>query len=75
MISWYLSVTELEAKLPQYIFCLKRRASKLSFTMKNDGNDREMILMSLACTLPDEEFTEMDQVMRNENLKQDKMIV
>ncbi|XP_048737058.1 uncharacterized protein LOC130046250 isoform X1 [Ostrea edulis] len=36
-------------------------AAMLSFTMKNDGNDRDMILMSLACTFPDEEFTEMDQ--------------
>lgn len=35
-------------------------ASKLSFTMENDGNDRERILTSLVCTFPDKVFTEMD---------------
>ncbi|XP_056021581.1 uncharacterized protein LOC125652124 isoform X3 [Ostrea edulis] len=38
-----------------------RAASLLHFTMKNDGNDREMILTLLACTMPYKEFTEMDQ--------------
>ncbi|XP_056021589.1 uncharacterized protein LOC125652124 isoform X9 [Ostrea edulis] len=38
-----------------------RTASMLSFTLKNDNNDRDMVLMSLACTFPDEDFTEMDQ--------------
>ncbi|XP_022332693.2 uncharacterized protein LOC111130205 [Crassostrea virginica] len=36
-------------------------ASKLPFTINNDGNDRERILTSLACTFPDRDFTENDQ--------------
>ncbi|XP_052698866.1 uncharacterized protein LOC128176508 isoform X2 [Crassostrea angulata] len=36
-------------------------ASRLSYTMMNDGNDRERVMTSLVCTFPDEEFTEMDQ--------------
>ncbi|XP_056021571.1 uncharacterized protein LOC125652126 isoform X2 [Ostrea edulis] len=38
-----------------------RAASLLHFTMKNDGYDREMILTLLACNMPGEEFTQMDQ--------------
>nr|XP_034323560.1 uncharacterized protein LOC105339595 isoform X2 [Crassostrea gigas] len=35
-------------------------ASNLSFTMENDGNDRERIQTSLVCTFPEKVFTEMD---------------
>ncbi|XP_062586128.1 uncharacterized protein LOC134247760 isoform X2 [Saccostrea cucullata] len=38
-----------------------RIASMLSFTMKNDGFDREMILTLLACKLPEKDLTEIDQ--------------
>lgn len=41
----------------------QRTVSMLSFTMKNDGNDRERIMTSLVCTFPESEFTEMDQVL------------
>ncbi|XP_034324654.2 uncharacterized protein [Magallana gigas] len=36
-------------------------ASRLSYTMMNDGNDRERVMTALVCTFPDEEFSEMDQ--------------
>ncbi|XP_065943600.1 uncharacterized protein [Magallana gigas] len=36
-------------------------ASRLSYSMMNDGNDRERVMTSLVCTFPDEEFSEMDQ--------------
>uniref|UniRef100_K1RND5 Uncharacterized protein n=1 Tax=Magallana gigas TaxID=29159 RepID=K1RND5_MAGGI len=36
-------------------------ASRLSYSMMNDGNDRERVMTSLVCRFPDEEFSEMDQ--------------
>ncbi|XP_062586119.1 uncharacterized protein LOC134247758 isoform X2 [Saccostrea cucullata] len=36
-------------------------AAALSFTMMNDGSDREMVLTLLACKCPEKEFTEEDQ--------------
>ncbi|XP_062567099.1 uncharacterized protein LOC134229370 [Saccostrea cucullata] len=38
-----------------------KTASMLSFTMKNDGFDREMILTLLACKFPERDFSELDQ--------------
>ncbi|XP_062586133.1 uncharacterized protein LOC134247763 isoform X2 [Saccostrea cucullata] len=38
-----------------------KTASVLSFTMKNDGFDREMILTLLACKFPERDFSELDQ--------------
>lgn len=38
-----------------------RTASMLSFTVENDGDDKERIMMSLVCTFPDRVFTEKDQ--------------
>lgn len=35
-------------------------ASKLSFTIENDGNDKERIMTSLVCKFPDSEFSQMD---------------
>lgn len=49
-------------KLFCYIFITQRTASMLSFTVENDGDDKERIMMSLVCTFPDRVFTEKDQV-------------
>ncbi|XP_062577376.1 uncharacterized protein LOC134239231, partial [Saccostrea cucullata] len=38
-----------------------RTASMLSYNMRNDGNDHDMILTLLACNFPDKEFSEKDQ--------------
>lgn len=37
-------------------------ASKLRFSLENDGNDRESVLTALVCSFPDKVFTEMDKV-------------
>ncbi|XP_062569342.1 uncharacterized protein LOC134231394 [Saccostrea cucullata] len=45
-----------------------QNAPMLSYTMRNDGNDRDMILTLLACKFPDKEFLERDQDALKEEL-------
>nr|XP_022330133.1 uncharacterized protein LOC111128668 isoform X2 [Crassostrea virginica] len=51
------------AQAKQFAKCSQnvKTASNLIYTMLNDGNDRERILICLATTYPHRNFTEMDQ--------------